>query len=57
MGCAGNTEGLDTYWQPQPAWSAKRFSDDYGYGIMTVFQEVTRYWNPFDKFNRMEKKS
>lgn len=39
VGCAGNTEGLDTHWEPKPEWSATRFSQDYGYGIMHVFQE------------------
>jgi len=40
IGCAGNTEGLtnggEKNWEPQPEWSAHRFGDAYGYGILTV---------------------
>lgn len=40
IGDAGNIEGIDADWTPQPEWSAYRFSDDYGYAELTIFNET-----------------
>jgi len=52
IGNAGNIEGLENggeedWTQPQPEWSAFRFGDDYGYAIMTVFNDTHLNWTLF----------
>lgn len=43
-GSMGNIEGLDTDWGSSTKWSAFRYSDDYGYGILNMNKNITWEW-------------
>ena len=46
IGDGGNIEGHATsYQEPQPAWSAFRNGTQYGYGVLTILDKSTMYWN------------
>jgi len=49
IGCAGNIEGLEdptnSSWNwPQPEWSAHRFGEDFGYGILDILNDTHLHW-------------
>jgi len=44
IGNAGNLEGLDNRYNPQPKWSAFRNGTHYGYGMLTVVDERKLVW-------------
>jgi len=44
IGNAGNLEGLDNKYYPEPKWSAFRNGTDYGYGMLTVLDEKKLLW-------------
>lgn len=49
IGCAGNVEDLedpnpDDWTQPQPEWSAYRYGEGYGYGILSVHNSTHLSW-------------
>jgi predicted phosphodiesterase len=46
IGCAGSIEGLSKHWNdPQPSWSAYRYDDGYGYGILNFYNATTLSWD------------
>jgi len=50
IGCAGSIEGLSdkdpSHWNdPEPAWSAYRYGDGFGYGILDVYNATTLSWS------------
>ncbi len=47
IGNAGNLEGLDSHYYEQPSWSAFRNGNEYGYGLLTIFNEKKMYWRWF----------
>jgi hypothetical protein len=44
IGDAGNSEGLDNKYYPEPKWSAFRNGTNYGYGMLTVLDEKKLLW-------------
>jgi len=44
IGNAGNLEGLDNKYYPEPKWSAFRNGTHYGYGMLTVVNKKTLLW-------------
>jgi hypothetical protein len=47
IGNAGNLEGLDNRYYPEPKWSAFRNGTDYGYGMLTLLDEKKLLWRWF----------
>jgi hypothetical protein len=47
IGNAGNLEGLDNRYYPEPKWSAFRNGTDYGYGMLTVLNNKRLLWRWF----------
>jgi hypothetical protein len=44
IGNAGNLEGLDNRYYPEPKWSAFRNGTHYGYGMLTVLNNKRLLW-------------
>jgi hypothetical protein len=47
IGNAGNLEGLDNKYYPEPKWSAFRNGTDYGYGMLTLLDKKRLVWRWF----------
>jgi hypothetical protein len=42
IGTGGNTEGFSKDWTKTPKWSAAKFDKDYGYALMSIYQEHSK---------------
>lgn len=51
-GAAGNTELHTPYWFEQhPEWNVMKNNEDYGYGMLTIYNSTTLHWGFFSSKN------